>query len=335
MNFFAERRALKPDQIVGLDSSSRAAAKECGHGREPLVILPCLSSPGRATDSPGRLSGPFTSRLRSLLPLFALSALLAPTLPALADTTSNTSLFDAASASFRRAVELAPTNPQASAAAALESAAAFRELADSGIHNHRLQTNLGNAYLVGGDIGRAVLAYRRAESLKPNDPRVQAGLAAARARVGVTIQPSTESRIQSTLLSWRSHISRTTMFAILLSTYIAGWTVAILGAIAPAPCARRRTLGALLGLAALTSGGLLALDDYSLRRSGDAVITASSTTGRTGPGDALYEPSFKDPLRPGIECRILEPRGPWTNIKLADGRETWVSSSSLETINPF
>jgi tetratricopeptide (TPR) repeat protein len=279
--------------------------------------------------------------------VLTLLALLLPTLPARADITSNAKAFDAACATFRRAVELAPTDSKASASAALESAAAFRELADSGINNHKLQTNLGNSYLIGGDVGRAVLAYRRAESINPKDPRAQAGLAAARARVGVSIEPTAENRLQSALLSWRGHISRNTMLTILLSTYIAGWAIAIVVQASSlhlpllpslhtrASRARCRIAGVVLGLAALTSGALLALDDYTLKHSGDAVITAQSTIGRTGPGDSLYEPSFKDALRPGIECRILEPRGTWTNIKLADGRETWVPSSSLERVTAF
>src|ERR1043166_1680077 len=44
--------------------------------------------------------------------------------------------------------------------------------------------NLANAYFRAGDIGRAVLNYRRAELLAPRDPEVQANLSFARDTVG-------------------------------------------------------------------------------------------------------------------------------------------------------
>src|SRR5512140_2017272 len=101
----------------------------------------------------------------------ALLVLLAVCGPAYADqpdSSRNAATFDAACASFRHALDLSAKDPKASSAAALEAAAGFRELAESGgIRNHRLEINLGNASLLAGDLGRAVLAYRRAQEIEP------------------------------------------------------------------------------------------------------------------------------------------------------------------------
>lgn len=88
-----------------------------------------------------------------------------------------------------------------------------------------------------------------------------------------------------------------------------------------------------MGFFALVSFGLLALDDQAQVHSRDPVVIAPTVVGRRGPGGAVYEASFKDPLWSGVECRVLKARGPWTMVKLADGRETWPASTSLEMVN--
>ncbi len=51
-----------------------------------------------------------------------------------------------------------------------EAAAAFLQIADSGINNGKLYYDLGNAYFKKGDIGNAMLWYERALKLLPHDP---------------------------------------------------------------------------------------------------------------------------------------------------------------------
>lgn len=267
--------------------------------------------------------------------IVAFLGLLGVWTPARADqpsSGSNAAVFDSACASFRRALDLSVKDPKASGAAAVEAAAGFRGLAESGgVCNHRLEVNLGNAWLLAGDLGRAVLAYRRAREITPDDPRVRSGLSALRARVGITIEPDTQHRLAAELLSWRAYLSRSTMFAVFLGTYVAGWGVALLRLTGRG--GRWGGLGAVLGFFALVSFGLLALDDQARAHSRDAVVIAPTVVGRSGPGEAVYEASFKDPLRAGVECRVLESRGSWALVRLADGRETWLASSALEMVN--
>src|SRR5678815_1292692 len=71
-----------------------------------------------------------------------------------------------------------------------EAAAAYEKLSQAGQESPALWFNLGNAYFKGGQVGRAIVAYRRAELLRPRDPDVRANLRFARHQVqGPTVSP--------------------------------------------------------------------------------------------------------------------------------------------------
>jgi tetratricopeptide (TPR) repeat protein len=59
---------------------------------------------------------------------------------------------------------------------------AYQTVARYGIHDLRLEYNLGNAYFRMGDLGRSVLHYERARRLSPTDRDVRANLELARSR---------------------------------------------------------------------------------------------------------------------------------------------------------
>ena len=54
----------------------------------------------------------------------------------------------------------------------VEAAALYQALADAGAEDGTLYYNLGNACFKAGDLGRAILNYRRAQALLPRDPDV-------------------------------------------------------------------------------------------------------------------------------------------------------------------
>ena len=61
------------------------------------------------------------------------------------------------------------------------------------------------------------------------------------------------------------------------------------------------------------------------------VIIADSLVARQGDGHS-YEPSFSSGLHSGTEFLVLEDRGDWWHIRLADGRETWIVAGAGELI---
>src|SRR5262249_46372460 len=65
----------------------------------------------------------------------------------------------------------------------LECAELYAALRQRGADNAALDRNLGNAYLLGGDLPRAILAYRRGLACAPSDRRLQECLDFARSQV--------------------------------------------------------------------------------------------------------------------------------------------------------
>ena len=61
-----------------------------------------------------------------------------------------------------------------------EAAAIYETILASGLHHSSVYYNLGNAYFKQGDLGRAILNYRRAQRLDPRDADVTANLSIAR-----------------------------------------------------------------------------------------------------------------------------------------------------------
>jgi hypothetical protein len=84
----------------------------------------------------------------------------------------------------------------------------------------------------------------------------------------------------------------------------------------------------LLWLALLAS---LVLDP-STRAKDEAVIIADEVVARSA--DSAIAPSpFPGPLPGGVEVRILEERSPWVRVRLANGRDAWVSGSALSKVD--
>lgn len=63
-----------------------------------------------------------------------------------------------------------------------EAAQSYEQLIAQGVADSAIYYNLGSAYFRQGDVGRAILNYRRAAELNPRDADIQANLAAARAQ---------------------------------------------------------------------------------------------------------------------------------------------------------
>jgi hypothetical protein len=240
-------------------------------------------------------------------------------------------LFESANADFRAAVDCWSKDSAEASRLAARAAASYREVAlRTGVRNHRLELNAGNASLVAGDLGHAVSAYRRAERLAPADPLVRASLDAARARVGLTFVPDLRARAREVLLAWRGRVSPNVLWTLGFGAYGAAWALGafrLLGA--------RRIpawVGVSAGVLALVCGTALAVDELDRRSSRDAVISASEVVARSGPGSPLYPQSFTQPLRAGVECTLLEVRDAWCRVRLIDGRETWVPGASLDRV---
>ena len=231
---------------------------------------------------------------------------------------------------FRQANERATLDPLAARDLYRKAAMRLERIErEGGIRNGRLYYNIGNAYFRMDDVGRAILNYRRAEVFTPNDPNLHQNLAYARARSVDRIEPRQRTRVLRTLFFWHYDLSMRARAWGFGAAFVLFWCVLALRLFT-----RRSAVAWCLGLALVVWGCCLAsllADTVARRTVRPGVVTAAEATARKG-DSATYESSFKEPLHAGTEFVLVEDRGDWVHIELADGRRCWVSAPDVELI---
>ena len=239
------------------------------------------------------------------------------------------SLFNQANDAFRQANSTADSQQ---AKSLYENAILLYEKIVTGgrIQNARLYYNLGNAYLLKGSLGKAVLNYRRAEKLDAADENIRKNLAFARSRRIDQIKPKTEEQIVKTLFFWHYDFSIKTKF--LLGCIFFAITCISLTAIIW--LGRHTVLTVIAVVAGILMICFVASVIVDAKRQADTicgVITVPEVIAKQGDGQN-YPPSFKAPLHEGTEFDLLESRPAWLHIKLADDSDGWIPFSSAELI---
>lgn len=210
-----------------------------------------------------------------------------------------------------------------------KAALAFERIIDEGqVKNARLYYNLGNAYFLKGDIGKAILNYRRAEKLDNSDANIQKNLTFARSRRIDKVVTKTEKRVLQTLFFWHYDFSIkarflfTCIFFGIVCICVAG--IVWFGRSAP-------WMVPAIICAILTTCFLVSLVVESRTKAGKipGVITIKEVVARQGDGQN-YAPSFKEPLHEGTEFDLLESRPGWLHIKLFNDNDTWIPQDSAE-----
>lgn len=200
------------------------------------------------------------------------------------------------------------------------AAARFEELRERGVENPELLGNLGNAYLLAGDLPRAVLTYRQALRLSPEDRVLRERLAFAREQVEFTDgsgvgRPPDEP--------WPG-IDRRAALTLAALLYAAGWAALARG--------RARGLRAWVVFGLLTVLGAAGAA-YFLRPQPEPPIVVVARDGvplRKGNGES-FPPWFDAPLNRGVEASLLYRRGDWLQVELGDGEVGWVHARDVVT----
>ncbi len=209
-----------------------------------------------------------------------------------------------------------------------QSAAMFEAVVREGnINNHRLETNIGNANLLAGDVGRAVVHYRRALKLSPADERARAGLESARGRVLQRVEKSMVNRAIDAFFWWRGFVPRGWVLLIAGGGYVLGWVGVIVRRIWSEHFDRGWVIAGCF-VASFAAGGMLIGEQVVLYGVDEAVVVQEAA-GYNGPDAQAYEKTFQAPLEPGVEVVVEEERGDWVLVRLGDGRSTWVLAGSL------
>jgi len=226
-------------------------------------------------------------------------------------------LMPEAQASDWTEAELLFTQAQAEAAGgdaahALYSAAAFKFQAAAESFNHPGESwvNSGNAWFQAGSVGRAIAAYRTAQSYRPFDSDLSQNLAAARAMTLNDI-PQAQTWWQKVPTHW-------------LKTAVILLNLLFFGTLLLGVRYRHRALCAIIatvGLCLLVVAGFLILR-VSEKQAVGAVIV-DSLYAKKGPNYA-YANAFNEPLHDGTEFLVVEARAKWSYVELSDGRRCWL-----------
>jgi len=269
------------------------------------------------------------TRARTTLAV-VLATLLAVASTVRADDARVRAEFDQAMSDYDEALAVRETDPDQARRMFRATAQRLGSLAASGIHNGSLEYDLGNCYLQAGDLGQAILHYRRAERLMPRDPLLIDNLREARSRRITNIEPTRRGTVLRNVFFWHYETTWTARIIACLIAYAAFWLLIMLRTFTK----RRAITGAAVACLALTAllAGSVA-SDYGARRNAPAgVVTAMDVVVSKGPGSG-YQRQFAQPLQPGVEFRVRERRGEWWRIELPDGKTGWIETSTGDLVD--
>jgi len=213
-----------------------------------------------------------------------------------------------------------------------KAAACFQEIVlQHGVRNGKLLYNLANAQFLAGDIGHAILNYRRAAIYRPDDSNQRHNLDFARKqRIDQFRQPP-QTQALKTLLFWHEDLSRRTRSLFFALFYVIAWSCAGIRLFRQRPEWRWGTWFA-AGLSLLLFGSLLAKTIQSATAK-PGVIIVPEVVARKGNGTS-YAPAFQTPLHAGTEFTLAETRGPWCRIRLPDSETCWLPSTNVALVRP-
>jgi hypothetical protein len=214
----------------------------------------------------------------------------------------------------------------------LEAVDIYEAILAAGIENSNLYFNLGNAYFKSGDLGRAILNYRRAYYMDPRDRDIATNLSIARLQTvdrldgGGTNGFENLVQLAEEWLTIREAALLALFLWLLFSTLL---TVAILV---------RRFRKYLLWIASIIGVfliiGLISMGNriYIRSASPPAVVLAPSVDVTSGPGNAeQYVVEFT--LHTGAEVSVVDTRPGWRRIALAGNSfQGWVPADTVESV---
>ncbi len=232
---------------------------------------------------------------------------------------------------FRQADALAAGNPREAKTLYLQALLRFEKIVNAGgIRNGRLFYDMGNAYFRRGELGKAILYYKRAEKLIPTDSHLRQNLEYARSLRRDKIKEKTKSRFPGTFF-FRSYVlNLKTKFILFIIFFDTFWILALM------TLRLKRNLPLKVGIygTGILAAALLlsfSLSSFLGEKYKEGVIISAQVLARKGDGES-YRPSFREPLHQGTEFILLEKRVGWWHIQLPDGREGWIPGRDAESV---
>jgi tetratricopeptide (TPR) repeat protein len=188
-----------------------------------------------------------------------------------------------------------------------------------------LQLALGNARLLLGRRGLAIVSYERALRLDPWDPDARENLALARGSNPDRLPLADRSAVERAV---RRVPERGAALA-LAAAWAALWAALAAGRRAPGRLRVALSAAAIAAAVASAAAGAAVAAAALDRRHPAAIVIAPATPAREGPARALRA-AFQ--LHEGTRVRIVGASGDLVRIRLENGLEGWVAAEDVERI---
>jgi Bacterial SH3 domain len=242
---------------------------------------------------------------------------------------SPASFFEEAMAEFDEGQQLLSSDADRARKLFRDAATKLSSIAAGGVENGYLEYNLGNCYLQAGDIGRAVLHYKRAKRLIPTDALLTSNLAVARSRCVTQVRRSARSEVLETIFFVHHQLALRHRVALAVVAYLLIWAFLLVRNRWPH---RWTAVGATVcSLVAVSLAVSVTVSFLSDRNEPEGVVLGSDVTVYKGPGTS-YQRLLEQPLQPGVEFTLRERRGDWWRVELADGNAGWIPLRIAELV---
>lgn len=218
---------------------------------------------------------------------------------------------------------LGVSDASARKAAFTRAATSLAEAAQLSPSHPELLADWGNAALGAGDVGGAILAYRRALAIDPSNTRARRNLEWLRSRESDSLRPSMGSATDTLFFFHDWPRGRRLLFGAV------AFAVAVL-LIVPWSGRRRRGLG-LLAIIPAIAWLVLTVSVVIEDRHTDDVIVMDSVVLRAA--DSVGAPAaLVQPLPRGTELTVLEKRADWAKVRIAAGTVGWVPTGAVQRV---
>ena len=204
-----------------------------------------------------------------------------------------------------------------------DAAKSYETILQAGAQSPVLLFNAGNAEFKSGHLGKAIIAYRRAELLAPRDTDTRANLAFVRNQVqGATTRES---------FWWNWFGSLTLNEGAVLTAVLFWLTFALFAVRQIHPLLVPKLKSATRILVALTifSATVLGLQAANYFSSATAVVITDNVTARSGPFDDAQSVFT---ARDGAELSVLDRRDGWVQVANGAGKIGWLSAKQVEVV---
>ena len=186
----------------------------------------------------------------------------------------------------------------------------YEKLLGQNLRNGLIYYNLGNCYYRTGEIGKAILSYRRSELYNPRDEDLKANLNYARKNTRDKINTGNPKILES-IFFWYYNLNCKELFILFLILNGLFWSLAAFRLFKPS--ALLRTIVLVLLFTAILTGISAASKVYALKSLRSGVLISKEISVRSGNG--INNPAiFK--LHEGAEFKILDNSDGWLKIKL-------------------